>query len=78
MQQDSLLAGVTEIVAGAIKMAPSRIVSTSRLREEFGLDSLAMIDLAVALEDRFGVRIPDEDAERFQTVGDMVAFLRNR
>lgn len=40
-----------------------------------GLDSFAMIDLAVAIEDSFGVRIPDEAVEQFRTAGDVAAFL---
>ena len=41
-----------------------------------GIDSLSLIDVAVAGEDEFGVRIPDEDLERFETVGDFVDFVR--
>lgn len=54
-------------------MNPDAITPETSLRGR--VDSLAMIDLVVAAEDAFGVRIPDEDAERFQTVGDLVAFI---
>ena len=72
---DSILPGLAAILARAAKVDPARITRDTRPREDFGLDSLAMIDLIVAAEDEFGVRIPDEDAERFQTVGDLADFI---
>jgi len=54
---------------------PARVTRNSRLRDEFGIDSSAMIDVVSAVEDAFGITIPDEDAERFQTVGAMADFL---
>jgi len=47
------------------------------LQSDLGLDSLAMIDVAVAAEDAFGVSIPDDDLERFQTVGDVVNYVQH-
>jgi acyl carrier protein len=45
--------------------------------ERLGLDSLSKIDLAVAVEDRFGIAIPDEDLERFVTVGDLLDYVQH-
>jgi acyl carrier protein len=41
-----------------------------------GVTSLSLIDVACAAEDRFGVRVPDDDLKRFVTLGDAVDFLR--
>lgn len=46
-----------------------------RLQADLGIDSLSMIDLACAAEDAFGIRLPDEDIERFRTVGDAVDYI---
>jgi acyl carrier protein len=43
--------------------------------DKLGLDSLSKIDLAVAAEDRFGIAIPDEDLERFVSVGDLLDYV---
>ena len=51
------------------------IMPDTRLQDGLGINSLAMIDLAVAIEDAFHVRVPDEAAERFLTVGDILMFL---
>ncbi len=74
-QDDSTLAGVAEILAEVAKVDRTQVTRDRKLRDEFGIDSLSMIDLVVAAEDEFGVRIPDEDAERFETVGDLVDFV---
>ena len=54
---------------------PAPITPETRLHEDLGIDSLAMIDLAVAIEDTFHIRVPDETAERFRTVADLTLFL---
>ena len=72
--QPGVLAAIAAIAAPALAVKPCAITSGTPLRGQ--VDSLAMIDLVVAVEDALGVRIPDEDAERFQTVGDLVEFVR--
>ncbi len=66
---EAAFAGLLAAAAGA---DPAGIGRGTRLRADLGLDSLSLIDVAVAAEDEFGVRIPDEDLERFETVGDVV------
>jgi acyl carrier protein len=44
--------------------------------DKLGLDSLSKIDLAVAVEDRIGIDISDEDLERFVTVGDFLDYVQ--
>ena len=70
--QPGILAAIAAIAAPALVMEPGAITPGTMLRGQ--VDSLAMIDLVVAVEDALGVRIPDEDAERFLTVGDLVEF----
>ena len=76
MQQDDIQAAFAEILGTAAKMRPAEVTRDTRLREDLGIDSLSLIDVAVAAEDAFEVRIPDEDLERFQTVGDVVDHIR--
>lgn len=54
------------------------IETSHALREDLRLDSLGMVLVAVALEDRFRVRLREEDAEGVNTVGDLVALVRRR
>ncbi|MGE0283611.1 MAG: acyl carrier protein [Rhizobiaceae bacterium] len=58
---------------GSIEQTP--LAPHTRLREDLGLDSLTLIDVAVALEDAVGLAVPDEQLERMQTVGELAACL---
>lgn len=71
--QPGVLAAIAAIAAPALALEPGAITPGTPLRGH--VDSLAMIDLVVAVEDALGVRIPDEAAERFQTVGDVAEFV---
>jgi acyl carrier protein len=53
----------------------SRIDEQSRFKEDLEADSLDLVELVVELEDRYGIRITDNQAERIQTVGQAVDFV---
>jgi acyl carrier protein len=76
MQQDDIQATLAEIFEKVAKVERAAVVRDKRLQEDLGIDSLTLIDLAVATEDAFAVGIPDEELERFQTVGDIVDHIR--
>ena len=48
----------------------------ARFDEDLGIDSLGLVDVIVAFEDRFGLVIPDDDWTRFTTVGDAITHLQ--
>jgi len=73
---DDILQAFAGVLAKTAKVERTAVTRDRRLRDELGIDSLSLIDVAVAGEDEFGVRIPDEDLERFETVGDVVDFVR--
>ncbi len=57
-------AGLVSVPARVALVNPVRIARDRRLQDDFGIDSLAMVDLACKVEDAFAVTIPDEDACR--------------
>lgn len=63
-----------QVAGNVIGAAPPPLGRETRLAD-LGLDSLARIGLAVAVEDVFEIAIPDEALERFATVGDFMNFL---
>jgi acyl carrier protein len=75
MPQDEVLAGLAEVVSVVVGIDRSDITPVARF-DDLGVDSLAMVDVVVAVEDRFGLVIPDDEWARFETVGDAVAHLR--
>jgi acyl carrier protein len=76
MQQDDTLAAFARIVELITSVNRAKVTGDKRLREDLGIDSLALIDVAVATEDEFEIRIPDEDLERFQTINDAIEYIR--
>ena len=75
MQQDEVLAGLRKILGAVAGIDPSGITLEAQFSDDLGFDSLTMVDVVVAAEDRFGLVIPDDDWARFVTVGDAVAYL---
>ena len=56
-------------------MKESEVKFDSRFVEDLGADSLDTVELVMALEEEFGIEIPDEDAEKAKTVGDVVEYI---
>ena len=76
MQQNDIQATFTRILEEVAKVDRAKVAQDKRLREDLGIDSLSLIEVAVAAEDEFGVPLPDEDLERLQTVGEVIDYVR--
>jgi acyl carrier protein len=75
MSENDILAGLAEIVNEITGIKPEQIVPGATFVDDLDIDSLSMVEVAVAAEEKFGVRIPDEDLVKLKTVGDAVAFI---
>ena len=75
VQQDGVLAGLAEVLTDVARVDPAAVTPDARLADDLGIDSMTLVDVVVAAEDRFGVVIPDDVWARFETVGDAVAHL---
>ena len=76
MQSDDIREALAKTLEDLTRVGQANVTRDKRLREELGIDSLSLIDVAVATEDPFGIRIPDEELERFQTVGDAIDYIQ--
>jgi len=56
---------------------PDKITLNTNLRDDLDADSLDAVEIIMAVEDEFDIEIPDDIAERFQTVGQIVEYLEN-
>lgn len=63
------------IVATQLDIDEKTINKNSSFSEDLGLDSLDLVELVMTLEDEFGYNIPDEDAEKIETVSDAISFI---
>ena len=69
---------IREYLADQLDVDPIKITPDSDIVEDFGADSLDVVDMITTLSDEFGVEIPDEEIENFHTVGDVVQYVEDR
>jgi acyl carrier protein len=53
----------------------SEVVPEAKFIDDLGADSLDIVELVMALEDEYSIEIPDEDAEKIETVGDAIRYI---
>ncbi|MCI6692760.1 MULTISPECIES: acyl carrier protein [unclassified Clostridium] len=68
---------VREIIAEKLSINEDEITMESSFLDDLNADSLDLVELMMALEDELDTEIPDEEAEGFKTVGDVVKYLKN-
>ena len=66
---------VIEIVASQLELEAEQVKPESSFTEDLKADSLAVVELVLALEESFGVEIPDEETEKIKTVGDAISYI---
>jgi len=71
----STLEDITEIIVELLGVEPEDVKPESRFREELDADSLDLVELIMAFEEKFGAEISDEDAQTITTVGEAVAYI---
>jgi len=68
---------VKEVVVEQLNVNPDEVKEESKFVEDLGADSLDVVELVMALEEKFDIEIPDEDAEKIATVNDAIKFIEN-
>ncbi|HOE69204.1 MAG TPA: acyl carrier protein [Candidatus Omnitrophota bacterium] len=69
---------ITEIIVEQLGVKPEEVVPEASFVDDLGADSLDTVELVMAFEEEFGTEIPDEDAEKIQTVGDAVKYIEEK
>ena len=78
MSEQDVLAGLAEIVNEITGIKVDTIIPSASFVDDLDVDSLSMVEVAVAAEERFGVRIPDADLAKLKTVGDAVSYIKTQ
>ena len=74
----ALIDEVKEVVAEQLNVDVNEISEDSKFVEDLGADSLDVVELVMALEEKFDIEIPDSDAEGIATVGDAVKYVESK
>ena len=66
---------IKEIIIEQLQVEESEVTMDTNLMKDLSADSLDAVEIIMAIEDEYGIEIPDEDAEKFQTVRDLVKYV---
>jgi acyl carrier protein len=69
---------VKSIIAEQLGVKQEEVTPTASFIDDLGADSLDTVELVMALEEEFGIEIPDEDAEKITTVGDAIKYIEEK
>lgn len=69
-------AKVKEIICAQLEVAADKVRGEASFVDDLKADSLAVVELVLALEEAFGIEIPDEDTEQIKTVNDAVNYIK--
>ena len=75
MSQQEILAELAQIVNEIAGVPVGDVTADKGFLDDLDVDSLSMVEIATAAEDKFGIRIPDDDLKDLKTVGDAVAYI---
>jgi len=78
MSEKSIEEKVKDIIVEQLGVNPEQVTPTASFIEDLGADSLDTVELVMAFEEEFNVEVPDEDAEKLQTVGDVVTYITEK
>jgi len=68
---------VKKIVVEHLSVDETKVTETASFIDDLGADSLDTVELVMAFEEEFGIEIPDDAAEKIQTVGDAIGFIKS-
>ena len=75
MTKEEILAKVKGVVAEKLNVGEDQVTGDAKFVEDLGADSLDQVELIMALEDEFEMKIPEEEAEQLVTVGAAVSYI---
>lgn len=74
--QEEIIAGIAEIIEEVTGIEPAEVTPEKSFVDDLDIDSLSLVEIAVQMEDKYDVKIPDEDLAGLRTVGDAVAYVQ--
>lgn len=78
MSEKSIEEKVKDIIVEQLGVNAEQVTTNASFIEDLGADSLDTVELVMAFEEEFGVEVPDEDAEKLQSVGDVIKYIEEK
>jgi len=78
MTDRMIVSQITQALADYLKQDAARITEEHHLRDDLGLDSMAVIELLYKIEETFNIQIPDQDLATMSTVGSVASYVEGR
>lgn len=78
MERTEIESKLTDLLVEELGLERDKVTSEARFEEDLEVDSLGVVELLMALEDGFGVKIADEEAEKIATVGQAVDIVESK
>lgn len=75
MDRDQIFQGIKDIVVEQLAVKEDEVTPEATFVDDLGADSLDIVELVMALEEKFSLEISDEDAEKITTIGDAVNYI---
>jgi acyl carrier protein len=72
---DNIEAKVKDIIVEQLGVSADQLKPEAKFIEDLGADSLDTVELVMAFEEEFGIEVPDEDAEKLTSVGEIIAYV---
>ena len=69
---------IKDLIAEHLGVSMNELVPEASFIDDLGADSLDIVELVMALEEEFGLEISDDDAEKIQTIGDVISYVDER
>jgi acyl carrier protein len=77
MSEKTIEQRVKDIIVEQLGVKPDQVTPEAKFIEDLGADSLDTVELVMALEEEFGIEVPDEQAEKLQSVGEVVKYIED-
>ena len=78
MTEPTIEQRVKNIICDQLAVESEKVIPTASFIEDLGADSLDIVELVMTMEEEFDLDIPDEDAEKMKTVGDVVKYITSK
>jgi acyl carrier protein len=75
MSEQTIEQRVKKIIVDQLSVNADQVTPEAKFIEDLGADSLDTVELVMALEEEFGIEVPDEQAEKLQSVGDVIKYI---